>query len=116
MRKSESFDRESWIETEHPRIFYENETDKFNRGEYKLAKFITEHIPHYDVVITMGPYRMDYEVAYQVHNDEQFIHIDCYSAAFVPGMRKEHPAIAWAESAIHDIARGVEYDPEEDMG
>lgn len=113
------FDRENWIETDSDRVYYHSGSDKFGRGEVELATWVADHIPRYDVVITMGPYRMDYDIGYFIYNDEGVIQLDCYSAGFTVygddvGYRKEHPAKEWAESTIHDIAQGVDYSQWED--
>jgi len=111
MPKPEEFDRDSWVETEHERVFYESENDQFDRGEFQLSKFVADHLPGWEVLITMGPYRA-HDIHYEVLPDERIIHIDYYS----PGMllygedfphREEHPAVEHAESLLHDVARGI---------
>ena len=107
----EPSNRDSWLPTDHDRVYYRHGGDRFERGEYLLAKFIAEHITGFDVVITMGPYRR-HDVSWELHPDDRVIHLDCYSAGFkihgegVP-YRPEHPATHRAEQLIHEIARGI---------
>lgn len=106
---------DEWVDTDEPRVYYARDSDRFDRGERELAAFVASHIPGYRVVITMGPYRFNHDIAYAIHEDdpERTIHLDCYSAAFLvhggeAAHRPEHPAVQHAESIIHEIARGVE--------
>ncbi len=93
---------DEWIATNHDHVFYRSEVDKWNRGEYALAKFVADHIPGWTVVITMGPYR-GYDIRHEVYADDQLIHLDCYSVGMVAydsnfPPRTQHPAIEHAES------------------
>lgn len=108
---TESADGEEWVATDHDRVYYKSEADRFGRGEFALAKFVADHIPGWTVLITMGPYRT-HDLAYEVRLDEQVINLDCYSAGmavFGPDIsyREEHPAVEHAEALIHDIAKGI---------
>jgi len=101
---------DDWVATGHERVFYRSKGDKWNLGEYVLAKFIADHIPGWTVVITMGSYR-GYDIHCEVYNNG-LIHLDCYSVGMVaydPGfpLRTQHPVIKHAESIIHDIAQAI---------
>lgn len=101
---------DEWIATSHDRVFYRSKGDKWNRGEYALAKFIADHIPGWTVVITMGPDRR-HDIHYEVHSDG-LIHLDCYSVGMVaydPGFppRTQHPVVEHAESILQDIAQAI---------
>jgi hypothetical protein len=100
---------DEWVSTNHDRVFYRSDGDEWNRGEYALAKFITDHIPGWTVVITMGPYR-GHDIRHEVHPDDKLIHLDCYSAGMIrsaPGhsSRTQHPMEEYAESLLDDIAQ-----------
>lgn len=106
----EELDPDDFIETDHPRVFYRNKSDAFDRGELQMARFIAKHLPNWRVLITMGPNR-SHDVRFQLH-DNRWIHLDVYSPGMVvygPDVshRQEHPAVMYAESLIHDIAESI---------
>lgn len=106
-----NLDPEEWDSTDHGRVFYHDGSDRFDRGEYELAKFVAEHLPGFDVLLTMGPYR-GYDIQFEIHPDERVIHLDVYSAGMAVfgsdvSYRPNHPATEYAEELIHDIAVGI---------
>lgn len=102
---------EDWVETDHDRVFYKSPADAWGRGEYLLAECIADYIPGWIVVITMGPYR-SHDFSYNLYHDEQWIHLDCYSAGMAPNCiglpyREQHPVVEHAESLIQNIVDDI---------
>jgi len=42
------------VKTDHPRIFYKEKADKFDRGELEIAKRFAEVFTDWTIGITMG--------------------------------------------------------------
>jgi len=70
--------RSDWIPTDHPRVFYKEKADKFDRGELEIAKLFADSCEEWTVVITMGPWR-GYDIRYELLWDNKIIHLDFYS-------------------------------------
>ena len=64
--------------TEHPRIFYKEKADKFDRGEFDRAKLFADAFSEFTIIITMGPFRF-YDMLYEVFIHRREIHLDFYS-------------------------------------
>lgn len=66
------------VKTNHPRVFYATEDDRYRRGELSIASKVADRFPDYTMIITMGPYR-GYNVAYRLKLVEKQILLDFYS-------------------------------------
>jgi len=100
-----------WLATDHKRVYYRSMADQWNRGEAELARAVAEQFDEWTVVITMGPYR-PHELAHELIQDDQVIHLDCYAAGMVvygPDIehRPQHPAIEHGPDLIRDIAQDI---------
>jgi hypothetical protein len=91
---------EPWVETDHDRVYYANESDQsLWYDPASVGKQLAEAFPNWDIVITCGPYRT-YDIGYDIRFDLGAIHIDCYSA--------RPPSQEALEGTVRDIHKGIE--------
>ena len=104
-------DEGDWIRTDNDRIFYRSDGDRWNRGEYRMAEYLVNHIPGWTVLITMGPYR-SYDFHYEIYPDQRLIHLDCYSSAMeISGLdiphRQKNPNVEHHSEILKDLRRMI---------
>lgn len=91
---------EPWVETDHPRVYYANQSDKsWWYDPASVGKQLAEAFPNWDIIVTSGPYR-PYDIGYDIRYDLGAIHIDCYSA--------RPPTKEALENTVYDIHEGLE--------
>ena len=87
-----------WIDTEDPEVKYNSRADKFERGEFEVAKKVSDEFPGWTVLISMGPWR-SYDIEFGIHDAfNKVIYLDFYSAG---------PLTRGWEFTVDDVVRDL---------
>lgn len=72
--------KDTWVKTEHPRIFYKTLSDKHGSG-MRIPTQFAEAFPDFDILVTEGPWRF-HDISYETDRKNKVIHIDIYSVRY----------------------------------